>query len=95
VSFKSSAQRKAAMAKRRAPSKIKAKRLTATEFEFTSHGYDWHLRRERGQWVLDQFDSSIRDADDAHVRTIECESKKDALQHIREEPPKGGDSRAV
>ncbi len=69
---------------------VRMKPLSRTEFDLESPGYDWHLRCQGGQWILEQFDSSTRNANDAHLRTIECESKHDGIQHVREEPPKGG-----
>jgi hypothetical protein len=70
--------------------KVTVKRLGPSEFDLQGAGYDWHLSRWRGVWVLEQFNPTIKDNDEAHMRTIECESKQDALLYVRSEDPRPG-----
>lgn len=93
--FRSPAQRKAVMHKVRAPKRIvRVKQLSPTEFDLRSPGYDWHLRLEGQQWILDQFNARIKDADEAHMASFEVGSKQEAIEHVRDEGLNGGRRRA-
>jgi len=41
---------------------------------------DFHVREELGKWVLDEFDSAVKDSEDAHVSTTEHDSFEEAVK---------------
>ena len=51
------------------------------EWELRCGAFDFHIRHEpeTGTWLLEQFRSSVRDADSAHADEAECDSLQDAL----------------
>jgi hypothetical protein len=82
MAFKSHAQRRAVFARL---SGVKLRRLARHEYEFQVGAYDYHVQQDGRSWVLNQFESRIKNADDAHRGTIECESLHDAVLYAKEE----------
>ena len=65
---------------------VKLKKTEEHGYEFVVGRFDYHACFEDGVWRLDQFDASIKDAEAAHVRTVECESLAECIHHALEEP---------
>lgn len=69
------------------------KKVGRNAFETAAGGFDFQVRREKVDagrngrptyaWSVDQFVSRIKDADDAHVRSWDCDSYDEALRDIR------------
>jgi hypothetical protein len=71
---------------RRPVDAVSLKRTEPNGYEFFVGKYDYHIRFEDGVWLLDQFQRHIKDADEAHVRTVECEFLGDGIHYALEEP---------
>jgi hypothetical protein len=65
---------------------VSLKRTEPNGYEFVVGTYDYHIRFEDGIWLLDQFQRHVQDADEAHLRTVECESLADGIHYALEEP---------
>jgi hypothetical protein len=71
---------------RRPVDAVSLKRTEPNGYEFVVGKYDYHIRLEEDVWRLDQFDFQVKDADEAHIRTVECESLADGIHYALEEP---------
>jgi len=48
--------------------------LSLIEWETRRGEFDFHIRLEQDDYVIDVFDNSIEDADEAHITTHSCET---------------------
>jgi hypothetical protein len=64
---------------------IQLKPTEQAAYEFVAGAFDFHVRKEGRTWVLDQFRIEVADADEAHLRSIDCMSLQDAVLYVKEE----------
>jgi hypothetical protein len=58
---------------------IDLKQNAPDDWECSRDGFDFHITIDgAGRYVVDVFDSSIEDADDAHLASIECATLDEA-----------------
>ena len=55
---------------------IHFKYLSPTEWDIERGDVDFHVRLENDDYYVDAFDSSIKDADAAHLTTFRCDAWK-------------------
>ena len=66
---------------------VEGVQLKATEqsaYEFEVGAFDYHVRKEGRVWVLDQFQTGVANAGEAHLGTFECASLEDAVLYAIE-----------
>lgn len=61
---------------------MQIRQLATLEFEWKSGRYDFHLmfEPELKTWLLEQFDSRVSSAEEAHLAEFECDSMGEAVQ---------------
>jgi hypothetical protein len=67
--------------------KIHVKQLSPTEWDIARSDVDFHVRLENDDYFVDAFDSSIENADEAHLTTFRCETWKTVEAYVRDFNP--------
>jgi uncharacterized FAD-dependent dehydrogenase len=65
-------------------SKISFKKLSATEWDAEREPFDFHVRLEQDEYVIDVFDSSIDNPDDAYRTTHTCDTWEQVERYCRD-----------
>jgi len=60
------------------------KRLSATEWETERAPYDFHIRLEQDNYVVDVFDISTDDPEEAYLTSHECETWEQVERYCRD-----------
>ncbi len=60
------------------------KKLSPTEWDAERAPYDFHIRLEQDNYVVDVFDNAIKDADKAYLTTHECETWEQVERYCRD-----------
>ena len=60
------------------------KKLSAIEWETEREPFDFHIRLEQDNYVIDVFDSSIDDPANAYLTTHECETWEQVERYCRD-----------
>ena len=53
---------------------VNFKQLSLTEWDAKRDPFDFHVRLERDEFVVDVFDNSIEDPDEAYLTTHTCDT---------------------
>ena len=67
---------------------IQVKQLSPTEWDIARSDVDFHVRLENDDYFVDAFDSSIEDADLAHLTTFRCDTWETVVAFLRDFNPK-------
>ena len=60
------------------------KQLSLIEWDAERPPYDFHIRLERDEYVIDVFDAGIDDADEAYLTTHTCDTWEQVERYCRE-----------
>lgn len=63
---------------------MRFKELSPIEWETKREGLDFHIQLECDDYVIDVFDSSIENADDAYLTTHTCETWEQVERYCRD-----------
>jgi hypothetical protein len=60
------------------------KQLSPIEWDAQRFPFDFHIRLERDEYVVDVFDSGIDNSDDAYLTTHTCDTWQQVERYCRE-----------
>lgn len=60
------------------------KQLSPTEWDAEREPFDFHIRLEQDNYVIDVFDSALENPDEAYLTTFECETWEQVERYCRD-----------
>lgn len=65
-------------------SEVMFKQLTVTEWDAERAPFDFHIRLERDEFVIDVFDDSIENPDEAYLTTHTCDTWEQVQRYCQD-----------